>query len=496
MSKQNNYIKFLKKIYLSINSLLEKNLNKLNFKKISNKAITNKVFLTFIILSIVFFSYILIPHTYNKDEIRKELEVQLLDKFSLNFIFSKNLNYKFFPRPHFTIENSSIIENQLKLSDIKKIKVFVSLNNLFSLKNVIVKDIVLENTNFHFNKQNYNFFLNLLDNDFSEGNLTIKDSNIFYRNNDQQVLFLNKIKKMKYYYDPKELRNIVSSTNEIFNIPYSFETYNNQIENKIISKINLNFLKFQIESEFDYSDNLSKGLLNFIYKKNKSKASYEWDKNSFKLNYFDKINDPNFFYEGNINFNPFFSTLRGNTNQLNLISFFNNKTFFSELFKTEILNNKNLNIDLKVDSNKVFKLHNIINLILNFKIQEGLIDFNNTEFSWNNYIDFMISDSLLYVSGNQLILDGKLVLNIKNLNEIYKFLQSSRNRRPQIKKIEFNFNYNFDEQSISFNTIKIDDKIDKKVNNNLKKMLFKNDRLQNKIYFKSKMKEALKAYAG
>ena len=47
-----------------------------------------------------------------------------------------------------------------------------------------------------------------------------------------------------------------------------------------------------------------------------------------------------------------------------------------------------------------------------------------------------------------------------------------------------------------FNTIKINNKINVKVNNVLRKMLLKNDKLQNKIYFKSKMKEALRAYAG
>ena len=496
MSKQNNYIKFLKKIYLSINSLLEKNLNKLNFKNLSNIAITNKVFITFLILSIIFFSYILIPHTYNKDDIRKELENQLLDKFSLNFVFSKNLNYKFFPRPHFILKNSAIIENQSKLSDINKLKIFVSLNNLFSLEDITIKDVILENTNFNLNKKHYNFFINLLDNNFSAGNFIIKNSNIFYRNNEQDVLFLNKIKKMKYYYDPKELRNIVSSTNKIFNIPYSFRIHKNKIGNKIFSKINFKFLKFQIESEFNNNDGQKKGLSNFIYKKNKSKVLYNWNDNFFKFSFFDKIKDPSFFYEGNISFNPFYSDLKGNTNKFNFSSIFYDNVFFSELLKTEILNNNNLNIDLKINSNKVSKFHNIIDLILNFKIQEGLIDINDTKFSWNDYLDFTISDSLLYVAKNQLILDGKLVLDINNLNEIYKFLQSSRNRRPHIKKIELNFNYNFDQLSMVFNTIKIDNEINVKVNNVLRKMLLKNDKLQNKIYFKSKMKEALRAYAG
>ena len=61
---------------------------------------------------------------------------------------------------------------------------------------------------------------------------------------------------------------------------------------------------------------------------------------------------------------------------------------FLQFFKTQILNNKNLNIDLNIDAKKVNQIQNIINIILNFKIKEGLIDIDNTKFSWSNYMDF------------------------------------------------------------------------------------------------------------
>ena len=69
------------------------------------------------------------------------------------------------------------------------------------------------------------------------------------------------------------------------------------------------------------------------------------------------------------------------------------------------MNNKNLNIDLKINSKQTLEYQNIINVILNFKIKEGLIDIDATKFSWSDYVDFEISDSLLYVNKNQLILN-------------------------------------------------------------------------------------------
>ena len=496
MSKHNNFVKFFKKVNLSINSLLEKYLNKLKFKNLSNIARSNKAFLTFVAFTILFLSYLSIPHIYNKSEIKKELTRQLLDKFNINFIFSKNFNYKFFPRPQFTIENSSIIDNQVEISDIKKLTIYISLDKLFSFKNINIKDVILENANFNFDKKNYDFFFKLLDNNFLENGFKIKNSNIFYRNSENEVLFINKIVKMNYFYDMNNLNNIIFSENEIFNIPYSYELINDKIKNKVFSKLNLSFLKLQIENEINYKDDIIKGNSNLIYNQIRSKATYQLNKNYFSFNYFDQSKNPKFVYEGEINFNPFYSVFKGDTDKINLSYLFKSNSFFTQLFKTEILNNKNLNIDLIINSKKISQFNNFINVLLNFKIQEGLIDIDNTKFSWDKYVDFKISDSLLYLNNNNLILDGKLEANIKNDKEIYKFLQISKNLRPKINKFEFYFNYNFDQQIIDLNTIKVNDKISEKINNNLEKIILKKNKLQNKIYFKNIMKKAIEAYVG
>ena len=136
------------------------------------------------------------------------------------------------------------------------------------------------------------------------------------------------------------------------------------------------------------------------------------------------------------------------------------------------------------------------NLVAKIKVEEGLIDIDNTKFSWANYVDFEISDSLLYINDNNLILDGKFILNINNFNEIYKFLQTPRNYRKQLKKIEFNFNYNFDQEIVNFKDIKINDETNKKVNKVLNQFISKKSKIENRIHFKNLMNEAIKSYAG
>jgi hypothetical protein len=500
MNKHNYFVIFLKKINLFITNLLKKYLNKLNLSKLakkkSNIVSSNRVFLSIVLMAITFLSYLSIPYTYNKVEIREELKNQLLDKFGTNFIFSKKFNYNFFPRPHFIIEDSIILKNHINISEVKNLKIYVSLENLFSLKKIKVNDVILENANFNFDQKNYNFFIKLLDNNFSNSMFKVIDSNIFYRNSQKEVLFIDKIIKMKYYYDPHDLQNIIYSKNEIFNIPYTYKLIDNKKKDIIFSKINLNFLKLQIENELNYEGDIKKGSLNLIFNQNKSKATYEFDNDYFIFKFFDKLTNPRFIYEGNINFKPFYSNFKGQADKINLFSLLDSNALFTQFLKTEILNDKNLNIDLSVYANKIDHYYSLVNVVMNSKIHEGLIDINNTKFNWKNYANFEILDSLIYVSENQLLLEGKLMINILNPQEIYKFLLTPKNHRIKIKNIELNFNYNFDQKILNLNDVKVNNLLNQNINDVLKSLTFRDNKLQNKVYFKNVINEAIKSYAG
>ena len=110
MKKHNYLIIIFKKLNLLMNSLLKNNLNKLKFNNLKNikreLLISKKVFLTIILLTILCLFYLSIPFFYDKTKIQNVLKNQLYQKFGINFILSNNLNYSFFPRPHFVFENS------------------------------------------------------------------------------------------------------------------------------------------------------------------------------------------------------------------------------------------------------------------------------------------------------------------------------------------------------------------------------------------------------
>jgi len=496
MTKLNPFIKNLKNISKSINSLLEQNLNKLKFDNLKILASNNKIILTFVAVFVLFVSYILVPTFYKQVDISRELKKELLNKFNLDFTFTKNIKYNFFPRPHFVSREATIIENQKNFAEINKIKIYVSLDNLFSIKNIDINEVILENSNFELNNKNYNFFTKILDNNFLDINFKIKKSNIFFRNRENEVLFINKIKKLKYYYDPIEFKNILYSENEIFNTPFSLQIINQKDEKKLNTKLNLSLLGLKIENLHNYGDEIKSGSTTINLKKSKSFINYKTNKNFFEFSYFNNLDKKKFLYNGKLNFNPFYSTLEGGAEEINLSYLFGTNAIIAELLRTSILNSKNIDFKLNINVNKIENNRSFVNLFLNSKIREGLIDIDDTQIEWKNNSTIKFTDTLIFVKDGKLFLDGKSQINVKNVKNIYKFLLTPKNFRKKIKTIDFSFSYVFDEKVVILNDIIIDGKYNQKVNEKLNNIYFRGSDMQNKIFIKNMTNDLLKAYAG
>ena len=496
MSKSNFFVKFIKNINISINSLLEKNLNKLNFNNLTNLIKNNKIILTFVAVFIFSVSYLLLPTFYKQNELINSLQTKLTNKLNLQFNFESDLKYNFFPIPHFTSSQSFIKDKNKKISNIKNLKIYISLENLFSIKNIMIKKIVVQDANFELNKDNYYFFLKLLNNNYTDTNFKIKDSNIFFRNSEKDILFINKISNMEYYFDTKEIKNKIISKNEIFNLPYEIEIFKDNDEKKFLTNINLNFLQIRVENELMSYKNSKIGNAAVKYKKVRSSVDYRLEKNFLEFKFFDKSDKKKFLYDGFFNFKPFYSYLNGNADELNVSELFNSNFLVAQMLKSRILNNKNIDFKLNLKAKNIYPLSNFNNLILNSKIEEGLIDLDNSEINWKNFAKIRISDSLVLNRDGELFLDGKLNIKISDYMEIYKFLLTPKNLRNEIKIIDLNFSYNFDQKIINFSDIKIDKKYNDKINKIVNNIILQENNLQNKIYFKNLLNEAIKNYSG
>ncbi len=496
MTKPNAFVKNLNNINKSINSLLERNLNKLKFDNLKIIVSNNKIILTFVAVFILFISYLLVPTFHKQIDISKELKNELLSKFNLDFTFNQKLDYKFFPRPHFTSKDSSIVENQKNIAEISQIKIYVSLDNLLSTKNFNINEVIFEKANFELNNKNSNFFVKLLNNNFLNANLKIENSNIFFRNLEDEVLFINKIENLIYFYDPKKLKNVLYSENKIFNTPYYLEVINDQEQKKLYTKLNVNFLKLEIKNIHKYDDDVKSGSASLIFNKIKSSLTYKTNKNFFEFHYYDDLDNQKYLYNGRLNFKPFFSTLEGSAKEINVSHLFGTNAILAELLKTEIFNNKNIDFKLDINANKIQNYRNFINIYLKSKIQEGLIDIDDSRVEWKNYSDIKFTDTLFVVKDGKLFLDGKSKINITNINNIYKYLLTPKNFRKKINTIDLSFSYSFDEKILILNNIRMDSKYNEKVNKKLKNIYFRDTHMQNKILFKNMMNDLLEAYAG
>ena len=276
LSKFKHNFKIFKKINYFKNSLLKIKSNKLNsliknikfnkqkilsnIKLNKNKFISNKKKLKLytsydrillLLVGVVFLiiSYLSIPFFYESNKLIDKVKNELFKNLNINFNLTEDFSYSFFPRPILTFQKVSFLD---QVDDLGEMKVNISPRNLFFLKKINIGDVTLKNINLNINKKNYNFFTELLKNDYSNFKFEIKNSNIFYRNIKNDVLFINKVNKLEYYYDEKKSSNFLIANNEIFNIPYNIKYKNNFNKRKIETLINSDLLKIKIKNQFSY----------------------------------------------------------------------------------------------------------------------------------------------------------------------------------------------------------------------------------------------------
>ena len=192
MRKQNLLSKKIGKQISTINNLLENYFNSLRRFILDARRLrfdkNNRVFLT--IVSIIFLTiiYFLIPTAYNKELIEKEIKNQIYQKYNLAIKFDNEVQYNFFPKPHFSSKNLSILNDQSKVGEVKNFKIFIEFKNFFNFNQIQTQDVIFDKAAFNIKESDLSLFKNLLKTEPNRNKIKIKRSNIFLR-----------IKMMKFY---------------------------------------------------------------------------------------------------------------------------------------------------------------------------------------------------------------------------------------------------------------------------------------------------------
>ena len=496
MSKHNLLIKKIKKQILSINALIESNFNKLKYINKNSKKILfsedNRVILTIGIVVILTLFYFLIPTFYDKDVIQSQIKNQILKNYNIDIKFNNKINYGLLPKPHFSAKDLVILRENKEIGFTKNLKIFIGIGQFFSINKINIQDLVFNKTDFNVYLDDFLFFQNLLKTEPNENKIFFKKSNIFFKNKSEEVLFINKIPNSKFYYDFKNLQTVLTSKNEVFNIPFKLIIKNDKFNKKIYSKFNSKKIRLKIENETSYENEIKSGLLNVLFINKDTSMKYEIGKES--LNFFSEgsLNS----YNGIIDFKPFYFSTDLAYQGLSSKNIFNNDSILIDLINSEILNNKNLSANLNLKVKDITNINELNNLNLKVLIEEGNIKFSDSFIMWKNDLKIELYDGLLALNDDGINLVGTILLNFKNINNFYSSFQIKKINRKKIKDIEINFVYNLNTKSIRFDNPKINNIQNLKLDEFLSIFNSKNNRTFNKITFKNFVNDFFNAYSG
>ena len=468
-----NFNNFIQNLIIKVqnktknNNLIKKLTLKSHNKVNSNFEISvfNKFIITFISLLFIYLFYLLIPLLYDKTSIQSNIEKKLLKEFKINFSLSSDISYYILPTPHYLIKDSKILNNDNEkidsIAEIKNLKVFISQKNFFNRDKLSLKNVVIDNANFSLLKNNLKLFNSSSNNKFSNKKISIKNSNIFFKDDSDEIVTIIKVLKAFFFFDNEQLLNLSGLKGEVFKIPFIFD-FKKEIystENKIIN-ITAKKLKFNFFNEsYKENDNLiiGKNIITFFNSKIKTKYILNDNLITFKSINFGQ-NNSGVNFNGKLSVTPFDMILNIDLGNYKISKLFNMNALLSEVVKSKILLNDNISVNSTIIAASNSKDQIFQNAKINLNIVNGKINFDNSQLINKKIGQVKIKNSNLYFINNKIILDSNIIIDIKNHKNFFSFLQTNKKARRSIKKILVNSSYDFSTNKIEFNNIEIDNK--------------------------------------
>ena len=454
----------MKKITKIFNNLIFRTIFKVQNKTNTKFKIStfNKFLITFIGILFFYIFYLLLPLLYDKGWVKDNIETKLLSEFKIDLSSFKDISYRILPAPHYLIKDSKILLNSLKnpesIADVKNFKIFISQKNLFNKEKMTIKNITINEANFFILKSDFKILNNSNNNKFSNKKIEIKKSNIFFKDNLEEIIAIVKINRAILFFEDKELLNLFNLKGNVFTIPFTLEVKNT---NDLIKKKEINFkaksLNLNVFNESVVEQNnkvIGKNIISFL--NSTISTQYEVDDKFITfISNSSRINGSKIKYNGELSINPFDLNLNIILNDYKISQLFKRNSIFTELLKSELFFNENitLNTSLIVKSNTKNQIFHKAEIY--FTIKNGKINLDNTKFINNDIGLFKLDNSNVFYENNKLVLNTDLLLDVKDSNRLFSFLNTSKKSRKEIRNILINLNYDFLSNEIQFNNIKI-----------------------------------------
>ena len=115
---------------------------------------------------------------------------------------------------------------------------------------------------------------------------------------------------------------------------------------------------------------------------------------------------------------------------------------------------------------------------------------------WKDDLYIKIKEGLVVNSEEEILLVGKLIIDIKNIDDFYKSFQVKKIYRKDIKEFQLDFIYNLNNNKVQFDNILIDKQSDTKIDKFINKFNSNNKKILNKIIFKNLINNFFVNYSG
>ena len=159
-----------------------------------------------IVFFIIFFGtaiFFSIPTFYDYKKYNQQIKRTINNQFKLNIENIEDISFKFIPSPHLLIRSLDlkIKDNEVdSIGKLENVKFFISLVELYKSGKFDIKRVVIKKSNLYLNNLSLNNFIyNLKKNIINP--ILIKNSTIFFKDKNNEVVLISKIKKIDYKID-------------------------------------------------------------------------------------------------------------------------------------------------------------------------------------------------------------------------------------------------------------------------------------------------------
>jgi len=445
----------MKKIVKIFNNFIKKTIFKAENKTIDKFHVSdfNKYIIAIIAVLFIYVFYLLTPLLYDKNWVQNKIVNKLETEFNMSLGNSFDISYRILPKPHYLIKNS-----KTTLAEIKVLNIFISQNNFFNKDSIRINEVVIEEANFSLLSDDFKMLYKNSENKLSKKKIKINNSNIFFKNNLNEVISIIKISNALLFFDEKNLFNLFDLKGEIFNIPFKLRYQNTlDLQKKIVIKAT--DLKLKVINEtLKIDENSSSGINNISILSSSINTKYNInDQIVIFQSDVSRVYNSKISYNGQLTINPFDLNLKINLDDHKISNLFILNSIINEFIKSGLFFNENISVHtlVNIKSEKKDEIFNEAKLEL--RILNGKISFDNTIFINNDIGLIKVSNSDLFLENDKLILTADLLIDIKNTDSLFSFLNTSKKLRKDIKNIKLNIIYDFLSNEIAFKNIEIND---------------------------------------